>query len=230
MDKLKQFAVILVEDNGVGMSPQTIKTVFNPFMQVDASLDRSNGGLGLGLAIVKGLVELHGGTVKACSNGLGKGSVFTECLPLSGGPIPLEADVSSLTNPQHRQRVLLIEDIKDVAEVLRLLLIEEGHDVMVAHDGINGVDLAKAYRPNVIICGIGLPGMDGYQVARSLRADAELQNTFLISLSGYARSEDLQRAKEAGFHYQLAKPVGLDALRQAFAQASIRGNTENLTA
>lgn len=227
VDTSGQLAVVCIEDNGIGMDKKTIENLFTPFLQADSSLDRSNGGLGLGLALVKGLMELHGGIVKAYSDGLGKGSKFTLCLPLTKEYKPELGEKSVPCKSLYRHRVLLIEDIKDVADIIKLLLEEEGHDVKVAYTGIDGISLAKDYRPDVILCDIGLPGMDGYQVARALRSDRELQNVFLISLTGYARTEDTKRSKDAGFHYQLIKPVGLEELRQALTQVKVNhGNNQ----
>ena len=221
IDNLKDMAVIRVADNGIGMSPKMIKRLFRPFMQADESLDRSQGGLGLGLALVKGLVEMHGGKVEAYSKGLGEGSAFTVYLPLSAKLCPVKEDEISSKSQCQKLQVLVIEDIEDVAEIMKLLLLEDGHEVALAKDGIQGVKMAKEYRPDVVLCDIGLPGMDGYQVARVIRADNTLKDTFLISLTGYARPEDLQRSKEAGFHFQLTKPVNLEELRKVLGQLGL---------
>ena len=221
LDNLKDMAVIRVQDNGIGMRPKMIKSLFKPFMQADESLDRSQGGLGLGLALVKGLAELHGGKVEAYSKGLGEGSAFSVYLPLSAKLFPVKEDEISSKSQCQKLQVLLIEDIDDVAEIMKLLLLEDGHEVAVAKDGIKGVKMAKEYRPDVVLCDIGLPGMDGYQVARVIRADNTLKDTFLISLTGYARPEDLQRSKEAGFHFQLTKPVNLEELRRVLGQLGL---------
>jgi PAS domain S-box-containing protein len=229
LDTLGQLAVVCIEDNGIGMEKKTVESLFIPFLQADSSLDRSNGGLGLGLALVKGLIELHGGTVKAYSDGLGKGSKFTLCLPLAKEYNSELGGDNSPGKSKCRHRVLIIEDIKDVADILKLLLEEEGHDIKVANDGTAGIAMAKEFQPDVILCDIGLPGMDGYQIAKTLRSDKELQNTLLISLTGYARPEDVKRSQEAGFHFQLAKPIDLDKLRQSLAQAKIN-HEDNQTA
>jgi two-component system, chemotaxis family, CheB/CheR fusion protein len=138
--------------------------------------------------------------------------------PLSNEPVKLKAEEPELAKGTDIRRVLLIEDIQDVAEVLRSLLAEEGHEVMVANDGMRGVEMAREILPDVVFCDIGLPGMDGYKVARVLRADETLKNTFLVSLTGYARPEDIKRSKEAGFDLQLSKPIDLDDLRKVIGQ------------
>lgn len=215
-DTLRKCAVIRVEDSGAGISPEMLRNLFTPFIQADTSLDRnSNGsGLGLGLALVKGLTELHGGEVCAHSDGLGQGAVFTVNLPLLTSPVYAPADESAATVPCRSLRILVIEDIKDVADSLEALLVEDGHEVMVVYDGNGGLDGAKKFRPDIVLCDIGLPGMDGYQVARAFRADDDLKNVCMVSLTGYARPEDIRKAKEAGFHHHLAKPAEPEKIRE----------------
>ncbi len=213
----KQYAQLCVEDNGFGMSAEILSNLFKTFTQADTSLDRRGRGLGLGLALVKGLTELHGGTVNAYSEGLGRGSLFTVRLPLAGIQLNTGSVQASADKPYRGRRVMVIEDTEDVAEALNTLLTEEGHEVMVACNGETGIAMAKSFRPEVLLCDIGLPGMDGYQVARAFCADEELKDVYLISLTGYARADDLEKAKQAGFHCQLAKPVDLRELRKALA-------------
>ena len=210
---IQQCAVIRVEDSGAGMSPELLKNLFVPFMQADQSMGRSGSGLGVGLFLAKGLAQLHGGDLSAHSDGPGKGSVFTVRLPLADGPALARVDEAAATASCHRLRVLVIEDNKDVADTLKLLLVEEGHEVLVAQNGTEGLDRAKEFKPDLLLCDIGLPGMDGYEVARSFRADADLKNVYLVSLTGYARPKDIQKAKEAGFHHHLAKPVSLEKIK-----------------
>ena len=205
-------AVIRVVDNGIGISPQTLARLFQPFVQADSSLDRSIGGLGLGLALVKGLVELHGGTVRAESDGLGKGAQFVMELPLAAA---LEAS-SRPERPgrsARRRRVLVIEDNVDAADSLREALALDDHEVEVANDGPEGLVKARRFRPEVVLCDIGLPGMDGFEVARAFRMDETLKNVSLVALTGYALGADLERAAKAGFQRHLAKPASLEALQ-----------------
>jgi PAS domain S-box-containing protein len=215
-DHARKLANIRVVDNGLGMSPQTLARLFQPFMQVDKTLDRSRGGLGLGLALVKGLAELHGGQVQACSEGLGQGAELVVRLPLDetpSSPCAIEAD--SHVNPG--RRVLIIEDNVDAAESLRDALRFGHHDVEVAYNGPDGLARARSFRPEVVLCDIGLPGMDGYDVARALRADTQLRQARLFALSGYALPQDLQRAHEAGFEGHLAKPPRMEAIENLLA-------------
>jgi two-component system CheB/CheR fusion protein len=209
-------AVLSVADDGVGMAPETMATMFLPFAQADRTLDRSKSGLGLGLALVKALVELHEGSVSAHSDGLGKGATFIVRLPLDARATMDTAAVQSRAMGR-RRRVLIIEDNVDAADSLREALELSDHEVVIANDGPQGVAKARQHRPDVVLCDIGLPGMDGFAVARTLRADQQLKETLLIALSGYASTEDLQRALEAGFQHHLAKPPSLEKLEQLLA-------------
>jgi two-component system CheB/CheR fusion protein len=204
-------AILRVADTGVGMQPETLARLFQPFVQAEQTLDRSKGGLGLGLALVKGLVELHGGEVSAQSEGLGRGTVFTVRLPLQE---TAAAEVSSapVSSGRRRRRVLVVEDNRDAAESLRGVLELIGHEVAVAHSGPEALQKARTLEPEVVLCDIGLPGMDGYEVARAFRADELLRKAFLVALSGYALPEDLQRSASAGFAQHLAKPPSIEKL------------------
>jgi len=215
-DRPRGQAMVRVVDDGVGMAAETLESLFHPFMQADVSLDRSRGGLGLGLALVKGLVELHGGEVSARSEGLGKGAEFEVRLPLSD----LAAAVTragQFVSPRRRVRVLIIEDNVDAADSLRDALQLGEHEVAVAYEGREGIARAREMRPDVVLCDIGLPGMNGFEVARAFRAEEALRRTFLVALSGYALPDDLRRAQEAGFEQHLAKPVNMEVLEELFA-------------
>jgi two-component system CheB/CheR fusion protein len=206
-------AVIRVADDGLGMAPEMVERLFEPFTQADATLDRSNGGLGLGLALVKGLVELHGGTVAGASEGLGRGSAFTLRLPLDRAG--RAADPGSRDGePLEPRRVLVVEDNVDAAESLREVLEMGRHVVEVAHDGAQGTALARTFQPDVVLCDIGLPGMDGYEVARTFRADPHLREVKLVALTGYAQPEDIARARAAGFDAHVAKPPSIERLEE----------------
>ncbi|MCY1064600.1 ATP-binding protein [Nannocystis sp. RBIL2] len=205
--------LVHIRDNGIGIEPDMLPRLFNPFIQADTTLDRSRGGLGLGLALVRGLVELHGGDVRAASEGTDSGSEFTVRLPAIAPPA---SDVPTCHPTQHasQERILVIEDNLDAAETLKDALELVDHEVCLAHSGPEGLAKMRALRPDVVICDIGLPGMDGYEVARAIRADPAQRSTRLVALTGYASPQDLQRAREAGFDCHLGKPPDLDALLQ----------------
>jgi signal transduction histidine kinase len=212
-------ALVAVRDTGAGIEPEMLARLFEPFSQADRTLDRSAGGLGLGLAIVKGLAELHGGSVRADSPGLGRGATFTITLPAYAEPPALASRPAAPPRAARQQRVLVVEDNKDAADSLRMLLEAYGYEVAVAYTGPDGVRAAEARRPEVIICDIGLPGMDGYRVAETLRGNPATASARLIALTGYGRDEDRRRARAAGFDEHLTKPADPAALEAILASA-----------
>jgi PAS domain S-box-containing protein len=218
-DLVRRMAVIRVRDTGVGIEPEVLDRLFEPFSQAESALDRSKGGLGLGLALVRGFAELHGGTVDARSEGPGRGAEFTLALPL-GENVTGQFPPSSQPAAAVGRRVLIIEDNVDAADSMRDLLELGGHHVDVAYDGPSGVEKARILKPEVILCDIGLPGMDGYSVAKALRAHSELGSARLVALTGYALPEDLAKAEEAGFRDHLSKPPDLDKLERILGRHS----------
>jgi len=215
-------ARVCVADTGVGMAQDVLKRVFEPFTQEPQSLDRALGGLGLGLATVKGLVELHGGRVAVYSAGAMKGSQLVFTLPLTAAPPELRTAPPPPAQEAHR-RVLVVDDNIDSATAIKELMECDGHEAEAAFDGPSAIERAQAFHPDIVICDIGLPGMDGYAVARAIRADERLRGSFLVALSGYARPDDQKRAYDAGFNRHVAKPARpgeLEELVQAAAPAS----------
>lgn len=209
-DGEKRQAVVRVADNGMGIEPEILPQLFESFSQADRSLDRSRGGLGLGLVLVKGLTELHGGCVEARSDGLNQGSVFTLWLPLTEESPVLEPKATSGARArlgQRQLRVVVIEDNRDAAESLRMLLELVGHEVTVAYTGDEGVDATTRVRPDVVICDLGLPGMDGFDVARTLRGSKTTAELRLIAVTGYGQESDRRKAIEAGFDDHIVKPA-----------------------
>jgi PAS domain S-box-containing protein len=216
-------AVLEVKDTGTGIDPGLLGKLFVPFMQADRTLDRTSGGLGLGLALVKGLVDLHGGEVSAHSDGLGQGAEFVVHLPLASQAATGARSGAGETGPGARRRVLVIEDDLDVADGLQSALAIDEHNVVVARSGPEGLERARAFAPDVVLCDIGLPGMSGYDVARAFRADDALRSTFLVALSGYAQAEDVDRARAAGFDEHVAKPPAIDRLQRIFGAGGRSG-------
>ena len=208
---------VTVRDTGIGLDPEMLSRVWDVFSQADQSLERRRGGLGLGLPLVKGLIELHGGEVRAESAGIGQGSSFTILLPGDGDhDAPAPAPAPSIAEPAQpgSLRILVIEDNVDAADTLRDLLELFGHQVEVAYTGSQGIEAAHRFHPEVVLCDIGLPGMDGYAVARQLRKDPATASVRLVALTGYGRDTDRQLAEEAGFDVHLVKPVAPDELRR----------------
>jgi signal transduction histidine kinase/ActR/RegA family two-component response regulator len=212
-------ATITIADSGVGIAPEMIARVFEPFVQAGRTLDLSKGGLGLGLALVKSIIELHGGEVVARSGGFGRGAQFVLWLPLAGEGI-VEVELERTPIRRRGRRVLLIEDNIDAAVTLSEVLELLAHDVAIAYSGPEGLAKAREMRPEVVLCDLGLPTMDGFDVARAFQADATLKRTLLVALSGYALPEDIQRAMEAGFHLHLAKPADVAKLKQVLDEVS----------
>jgi PAS domain S-box-containing protein len=206
-------AALTVRDTGAGIEPEMLARLFVPFSQADRTLDRSQGGLGLGLAIVKGLAELHGGEVRAESAGRGSGATFVVTLPTAPEVAGEREERDQGPAPAGRLRVLVVEDGPDAAESLRMLLEEYGHEVEVASTGHDGVRAAARWRPQVVICDIGLPGMDGFAVAAAIRRCPPTAGATLIALTGYGQDADKQKGRESGFDEYLTKPADPAALR-----------------
>ncbi len=213
-------AVVTVRDTGTGIDPDLLPRLFVPFSQADQGLARSSGGLGLGLALVKGLVELHGGAVKAESSGVGRGALFTVFLARADEPGAVARTVPSVSQvPKvaRRLHVLVIEDNRDSADSLKILLELCGCEVTVAYTGPDGLAAAKAIRPDLVLCDIGLPGMSGYEIARELSSTRTDKEPFLAALTGYGRDEDRERAEASGFDCHFVKPMDPAALNRLLA-------------
>jgi signal transduction histidine kinase len=207
-DPSGQRATIEIRDTGMGIEPETLIDIFHPFVQAERSREQSRGGLGIGLALVKGLVELHGGEVKAASAGPGQGSQFTVSLPTCSAQAAAVHDGVRQRVPAIRRRVLLIDDQRDAILPAKIMLELFGNEVLTASDGLGGIILARQVVPEIILCDIGLPGdLDGFGVAAAIRADTTLRHVYLVAVSGYGRDEDRERCREAGFDFHLTKPV-----------------------
>jgi CheY-like chemotaxis protein len=209
-----EHAMLRIEDSGVGIAPDLLPRIFDLFVQGAREPDRATGGLGVGLTLVRRLTDLHGGWVKAASEGPGRGSVFTVCLPLATAAPAEATSASPPTMAPVRRRVLTIEDYADARESLRSLLELSGHEVREAADGPTGVELALRLRPDVVLIDIGLPGLDGYDVARRIRSAPQGHRMVLAAVTGYGQPEDRRRAEEAGFDTLLVKPVRPEQLTE----------------
>jgi len=216
----REEAELVVRDNGIGIDPAMLGKLFQPFSQADTSLARKRSGLGLGLSLVKSLVDMHAGSVRAKSDGLGTGAEFIVRLPLAAAdalaaaPALARAPEPPPGAAKRPRRVLIIEDNLDAAASLRDALRLLGHAVHVAHDAPEGIAAAREFRPDVVLCDIGLPTMDGYQIAGTLRADPHLRSIFLIAVTGYAGPDDQERAARAGFDRHFGKPPDIDRLNR----------------
>lgn len=211
-------AVIRVADTGTGIQPDLLRELFVPFVQADTSLDRTTGGLGLGLSIVKGIAELHGGTVSAYSEGLGKGSSFYIYLPFFKTEGRKLENTQLDTKTNRSLKILVIEDNEQFAELLCAVLQIVGHQAEMALNGPDGIEKAKELSPDVLFCDIGLPGMDGFEVAKRIRNEASIQNVYMIALSGYANQQDAEKAYKSGFNKHLGKPVDIATIKWVLGQ------------
>jgi signal transduction histidine kinase len=220
--------VLRVSDSGVGIAPDLLPHVFDVFVQGAISIDRSQGGLGIGLSLVRRLVELHGGTVSASSPGNSSGSTFEIRLPRTEAAVAADAPAQAAALDAGKPTVLLIEDNDDGREMMATMLGTFGYPVLQAGDGLEGVRMACAHMPDVALVDIGLPGIDGYEVARRLRQEAATSGVRLIALTGYGLAEDQRRVLEAGFDTHLVKPVELNTLLDQLAGVTARPTGQGL--
>jgi CheY-like chemotaxis protein len=207
---------VRVTDTGIGLAPEAIPGLFSMFSQVKSALDRAEGGLGIGLALARGLVELHDGTIAAESAGFGKGSTFIVRLPA----LPAESRASGdEARPdagpagQRRCKVLVVDDNRDAADSLAMLIGLDGHEVRMAHDGLEALEVGAQFRPDFMLLDIGMPKLNGYAVAQRLRREAWGERVVLVALTGWGSREDRERAFESGFNHHLTKPVDPDLVR-----------------
>lgn len=221
IERMEQCVAVSIADNGIGIAPEMLTKIFDLFTQADRSLDRSQGGLGIGLFICKRLVELHGGTIEGFSEGAGRGSLFKITLPLLHREAleewsPKELSQSFPAQPGKRKKVLIVDDNVDSAITLSWLLNQHGYTVETAHDGLGGLKTAHEFRPDILLLDIGLPGIDGYELAKRLRADG-FTSACMVAISGYALEADVERSRAAGFDRHVAKPVDIDQLVRSLA-------------
>ena len=197
--------------------------VFQIFTQVNRTLERAQGGLGIGLALVKKLVELHGGTVAVESPGTGRGSTFTVRWPEASAGLASPTTAPELTRSTARKlRVLVIDDNEDAAESLAMMIELDGHEIRTVYNGAAALELAGCFRPDLVFCDIGLPKMDGYEVARRLRLEAEHSATVLVALTGWGSEEDKRKTKEAGFDHHFIKPAEVAEIESIIRSVSAK--------
>ena len=202
-----------IKDNGIGIPAESLDGIFAMFSQVEGAAAHSEGGLGIGLALVNGLIELHGGRVEAKSEGSGQGSEFIVRLPVVAADAAAARKVDAVAPASIGRRVLVADDNQDAADSLAMILEMAGHDVCVVHDGLTALSVAKTFRPDTVLLDIGMPKLNGYEVARALRQEPWGADITLIALTGWGQESDRQRAMDAGFDRHLTKPVDPDALQ-----------------
>ena len=211
-------AVLAITDNGVGIPAELLPHLFVLFVQSARTLDRSQGGLGIGLSVVKRLIEMHGGEVTASSGGVGRGATFEIRLPLAVAQDELAETAAHEVPP--KRRVLVVDDNADAANTLAMLLNLDGHEVRAVYSARTALDEVRGFEPDVVLLDIGLPEMDGYEVARRIREQSAFAGLRLVALTGYGQTEDRQRTRAAGFDDHLVKPVDMKALQEALARTT----------
>ena len=215
-------AVFQVRDSGVGIPSDMLPRVFDLFTQVDKSLDRSQGGLGIGLTVARKLAEMHGGSVTAKSEGLGSGSEFTVRLPISDKTLETKAPAAPVMRGSAPRKILVVDDNLDTARSIAALLRRAGHEVEIAHDGPTALKVARDFQPEAILLDIGLPIIDGYRVAETLRRESAFAKVLLIAISGYGQADDRKRSRAAGFDDHLIKPVDFRELLRILSESPAR--------
>lgn len=207
--------VVTVKDNGAGIPQDKLDSIFDMFMQLDGTSERSQGGLGIGLTLVKRLTEMHGGSIEARSDGGGQGSEFIVHLPILSTPAvaaPPATDIAPA--PAAERRILIVDDNTDSAESLSMLLEITGNKTYLAHDGVAAIEAIEQHRPEVVLLDIGLPKLDGHEVCRRVREQPWGKDILMIALTGWGQEDDRRKSEEAGFNGHLVKPVDYDKLRE----------------
>ena len=217
MEEKGEEVVIRVKDSGVGIAPDLLPQIFDLFTQAQRTLDRSQGGLGIGLTVVRKVIEMHGGTTEAHSSGLGRGSEFIVRLPAVRSPAQVKIPGAKRAQPGQTWRVLIVDDNADSADSIAAILETSGHEVEVAYSAQKALEMAVEHQPDIVLLDIGLPDMDGYEVAKHLRQTPELKEMRLIAITGYGQESDRQRSREAGFDEHLVKPVEWQKLEELLA-------------
>jgi CheY-like chemotaxis protein len=221
--------VVRVQDNGIGISRELLPRVFDLFTQADDSLDRSRGGLGIGLSLVRGLVERHDGSVSVHSEGAGRGTHFEVRLPLLRTAQPAQRAPARRVAPrQGRASVLLLDDNDDFLTSMAMLFELSGYEVKMARTGQEAMEMLRHYIPGAMVLDIGLPGMNGYEIAKQVRADAKFKDIVLVALTGYGDETARQRTREAGFDHHLLKPASIEALLEVLGDPAAAPDAERI--
>jgi CheY-like chemotaxis protein len=212
--------IVRVKDSGIGLTAGDLPRIFEMFGQVESALEHSQGGLGIGLSLVNVLVEMHGGVVTAHSDGLGKGSEFVVRLPVAPDAPVVDATLDEHVNDlgeSTARRILVVDDNRDGGDSLAMVLRLRGSEVATAYDGVEAVQLADAFHPDVILLDIGLPGMNGYDACRAIRSEAWGKDIFMVAVTGWGQDEDRRKSRDAGFDHHFVKPVDLVVLTNLLA-------------
>jgi CheY-like chemotaxis protein/two-component sensor histidine kinase len=217
---------VRVKDNGSGIPRDKLDSIFDMFMQVDRASERAQGGLGIGLTLVKRLAEMHGGSIEAKSAGEGQGSEFIVRLPILSKPSEAVAPESSIAPESTQRRILIVDDNKDSADSLAMLLEITGNKTYMAHDGVEAVEAIEQHRPDVVLLDIGLPRMDGHEVCRHVRAQPWGKDILVIALTGWGQEDDRRKSREAGFNGHLVKPVDYDQLLELLGSLTNGADTQ----
>ena len=219
--------VVSVKDNGAGIPPDKLKSIFDMFMQVDETAERSQGGLGIGLTLVKRLAEMHGGSIEAKSAGAGQGSEFIVRLPILSEPSVAPPSGPDGAGGLLPRRIVIVDDNRDSADSLAMLLKITGNETFMAHDGVEAIELIEKQRPDVVLLDIGLPRLNGHEVCRHIRKQAWGKDIVVIALTGWGQEDDRRRSEEAGFNGHLVKPVDYDKLIELLSKLT-NGRNESM--
>jgi len=206
---------VVVQDTGIGIPKTFLPMIFDMFSQIDRTIERTAGGLGIGLALVKGLAEMHGGSVRAESEGEGKGASFTVSLPIAGWePRPVVADPHSAINHENKRRILVVDNNRDAAASLATMLQLLGHEVATAYDGLEAIEVAEEFLPYAILMDVGMPRLNGYESTRRIRRQSWGQDMLIIALTGWGQAADRVKSREAGCDGHLVKPVASEEIER----------------
>jgi CheY-like chemotaxis protein len=225
IERRGEYIIIVVRDNGAGIPPEMVGHIFEMFTRSADARQSETGGMGIGLALVKSIVELHGGQIEARSDGPARGAEFCVRLPIVTVAAPVDAVVSlrnGHADKQAKQRLLIVDDNVAAAGLLEMLLRKHGHEVHVAHDGLEAVEVAERYRPHVVLMDLGMPKLDGYEAAKRIRREPWGRDMLLVAVTGWGQDGDRQRTSDAGFDHHLVKPAQPALIQQILAQTKER--------